>query len=136
MKKPREFWIADGTITDFDSSANFVRAYIKPISDIHPQVHVIEYSAYKLQADEIEKLKAELNQKNESGCCIVEHGYRMEAEHRAKQLQAANKILMDALITVRKEWTPIHGGLSQSEWCRKIDQVDEAIQKHNELMGK
>ena len=43
------------------------------------------------QAEKIESLENDLKTKAENGCCIVEHGWRMEAEHRVKQLESLLK---------------------------------------------
>lgn len=39
------------------------------------------------QTKEKEMKEAELKMKAESGCCIVEHGWRMEAEHKLKEAE-------------------------------------------------
>jgi hypothetical protein len=58
--------------------------YYNPVDyvwELVNEIHVIEKS-------EFDKLAVELQQKNENGCCIVEHGYRMAAEHEVKRLKA------------------------------------------------
>lgn len=42
----------------------------------------------ELKDVEIAELKKELQLKNENGCCIVEHGYRMSAQHENQALRA------------------------------------------------
>lgn len=41
-------------------------------------------------AAQVLQLRQELEAKNQNGCCIVEHGYRMDAEHKVQQLEAEN----------------------------------------------
>jgi len=72
-----------------------------PVDALVPFDHVIEHAPVAAQLvvkdNEILQLKQELDAKNQNGCCIVEHGYCMAAEHKIQQLEADNQKLRDFL---------------------------------------
>ena len=49
-------------------------------------IHTIEYAAVEQLKAENNDLKRELADKNKYGCCIVEHGYRIESEQCLKDI--------------------------------------------------
>lgn len=59
---------------------------------------------------------AELKQKNEDGCCFVEHGYRMEAEHRLKDLQTQHATLLESIGPVLASFKKMKRNLHRDNW--------------------
>lgn len=88
--KPRKPWFANRLVEYYENDTE-----PKQFPDAYTQY--IEISAYDKLKAENEELKLELKQKAENGCCIVEHGHRVKAQHdlaSAKELIGKLKVIL------------------------------------------
>lgn len=80
IEKWKSFWMNQTQNSEEDRQNYFNRAFG---IDANMKYHLAD-----LLWKEIEPIVEELTQKQESGHMIVEHGYRMAAEHKVKELEA------------------------------------------------
>lgn len=84
-KKHREIWVPINQDSVDKDKLTHIALFEKPEDD---SVKFIESEAYEELKAENDNLKRELADKMNYGCCIVEHGYRMEAEQCLKDVTA------------------------------------------------
>lgn len=97
-------------------------------------IHIAESNQFVIDATaKIKELSDQLKEKAENGCCIVEHGWRMAAEHDLKDhkeylRKAVNRCadlsdLASRILTKLKEVAVCSLYKDEIEWQQELDRI-------------
>lgn len=123
---PREFWILEREGRAMQAAYDSEKLAKESTFYNESHIHVIEKSYVDTLQAELDEALAKLRLKDECGCCIVEHGWRMSAEHKTKALESRLKRAESLLRDVKQDCCYVGGADCAID---RIDQYFAEIKK-------